>query len=152
MENFAKRWCTKYDSIQVRRSSEWCGVAKKGVAQLSQGVVQLSQGVAQLSQGAKQLRYCKSRALYRYFMVHPQSVRFQNVRFQNIRFQNVRFQNVRFTKRQVYKTSGFKTSGFKTSGFKTFIEIKASKRSVFKFDILIQQNVWELQSLNSYLK
>ncbi len=56
-----------------------------------------------------------------------------------------------FTKRQVYKTSGFKTSGFKTSGFKTSgfktsdiktsIEIKASKRLVFKFDILIKRKV-----------
>ncbi len=68
--------------------------------------------------------------------VHPQNLRFQNVRFQNVRFQNVRFQNVRFTKRQVYRTSGFKTSGFKTS-----IEIKASKRQLFKFDILIKQKI-----------
>jgi hypothetical protein len=56
------------------------------------------------------------------------------------------------SKRQVYKTSGFKTSGFKMFGFKTFIEIKASKRLIFKFDTLIQQNVRELQCLNSYLK
>ena len=41
---------------------------------------------------------------------------------QNVRFQNVQFQNVRF-------------------GFKTSIEIKASKRPVFKFDILIKQKV-----------
>ena len=39
------------------------------------------------------------------------------------------------SKRQVYKTSGFKTSGFKKSGFKTSIEIKASIRPVFEFDI-----------------
>jgi hypothetical protein len=75
------------------------------------------------------------------YTVHPQNVRLQNVKFKNILFQNVRFQNAGFTKRQFYKTSGFKTSGFKTSGFKTSIEIKASKDSVFKFDILIKQKV-----------
>ena len=73
--------------------------------------------------------------------VHPQNVRFQNVRFQNVCFQNVRFQNVRFTKRLIYKTSDFKTSGFKKSGFKTSIEIGASKRPVFKSDILIKQKL-----------
>jgi hypothetical protein len=79
--------------------------------------------------------------------VHP-----QNVMFQNVRVKNVRFQNVRFTNRQIYKMSGFKTSDFKTSGFKTSIEIKASKRPVFRFNIPIIQNVWELPSLHSYLK
>jgi uncharacterized protein YjbI with pentapeptide repeats len=75
------------------------------------------------------------------YQVHPQNVRFQNVRFQNVCFQNVRFQNVRFTKRLIYKTSDFKTSGFKKSGFKTSIEIGASKRPVFKSDILIKQKL-----------
>ncbi len=73
--------------------------------------------------------------------VHGQNVRFQNVRFQNAGFKTSSFkmsdlQNVRFTKRQIYKTSNFKTSGFKTS-----IEIKAQKRPIFKFDILIKQKV-----------
>jgi hypothetical protein len=52
-----------------------------------------------------------------------------------------------------FKTSGFKTSGFKTSGFKTsglqnvrFTKRQVSKRlvskcPVFKFDILIKQEV-----------
>jgi hypothetical protein len=59
--------------------------------------------------------------------------------FKTSGFSDVWFQNVMFTKRQVYKTSGIKTSGFKTSNIKTSIEIKASKRLVFKFDILIKQ-------------
>jgi hypothetical protein len=63
--------------------------------------------------------------------VHP-----QNVRFQNVQFQYARFQNVKFTKRQIYKTSSFKTSGYKTS-----IEIKASKRPVFKLVILNKQKL-----------
>jgi hypothetical protein len=46
------------------------------------------------------------------------------------------------SKRQIYKTSGLQNVRFQNvSGFKMSTEIKASKRPVFKFDILFKQKV-----------
>ncbi len=71
---------------------------------------------------------------------------------------------VSWEKWYTHKTSGFKTSSFKTSGVKTsglqnvrFTKRQVSKRlvskrPVFKFDMLINQKVLELPSLDSYLK